>query len=68
VLPRVFMWGAKSGVEQLPPFPEPSHMAPKLYHTTPRSVKDLCSVKFQSPASEKKAFAAVRPTFTCAGL
>ena len=68
MLPRVFMWGAKSGVEQLPPFPEPSHMAPKLDHTTPRSVKDLCSVKLQSPASEKEAFAAVRPTFTCADL
>ncbi|DBA74077.1 TPA: hypothetical protein ACH3X1_010890 [Trebouxia sp. C0004] len=54
---RVFMWGAKSGVEQLPPFPEPSHMAPRSHHTAPRSVKDLCKVNFQSPASEKKAFA-----------
>ncbi|KAL0040722.1 hypothetical protein WJX79_003028 [Trebouxia sp. C0005] len=54
---RVFMWGAKSGVEQLPPFPEPSHTAPRSRHTAPRSVTDLCKVKFQSPASEKKAFA-----------
>ncbi|KAA6418346.1 MAG: hypothetical protein FRX49_11711, partial [Trebouxia sp. A1-2] len=53
----VFMWGAKSGVEQLPPFPEPSHTAPRSRHTAPRSVTDLCKVKFQSPASEKKAFA-----------
>ena len=62
------MWGAKSGVEQLPPFPEPSHTAPRSHHNAPRRVKDLCKVKIRSPAAEKKTLAVVRHTFICARL
>lgn len=58
---RVFMWGAKSGVEQLPPFPEPSHNAKMLKsgHQLPVYVKDLCVVQFQSAAAEANALPVV---------
>lgn len=61
MLCRVFMWGAKSGVEQLPPFPEPSHNAKKLKsgHKLPVYVKDLCVVHFQSAAAEANALPVV---------
>lgn len=55
------MWGAKSGVEQLPPFPEPSHDAKKwkLRHCIPLCVKDLCVVDFQTATAQANALAVV---------
>ena len=59
---RVFMWGAKSGMEQLPPFPEPSHDAKKWKsrHPIPLCVKDLCVVDFQTAAAQANALPVVR--------
>ena len=56
---RMFVWGARSGVEQLPPFPEPSHEATKWRHTVPVSVKGLCVVDFNSNASRRDALLVV---------
>lgn len=55
------MWGAKSGVEQLPPFPEPSHNAKKTKsgHSLPVYVKDLCVVQFQTAKAEDNALPVV---------
>ena len=51
---RVFMWGARSGVEQLPPFPEPSHNAEGFHHPLPSSGRG-CVVGFQSPERQGAA-------------
>ena len=56
---RVFMWGAKSGEEQLPPFPEPTHngirngLGDKWRH---------CIVNFTSEASKRNAHPLVSTT------
>lgn len=65
---RVFMWGAKSGVEQLPPFPEPSHNAKKTKsgHSLPVYVKNLCVVQFQTAAAEENALPVVGYKAACA--
>lgn len=51
---RVFMWGARSGIEQLPPFPEPSHNAAGLRNHVPSSGRD-CVVQFQDANRQKAA-------------
>lgn len=59
------MWGARSGVEQLPPFPEPSHDAVKRRHHVPAYVKDLCVVDFQTLRSRRQALPLVSAAFRC---
>ena len=57
---RVFMWGAKSGREQLPAFPEPTH---RTFGLTNRGAKQFCSdgvdqvncrVDFLHPQTERR--------------
>ena len=55
---RAFMWGAKSGREQLPPFPEPTHKA-GFACGVPNTAKD-CIVTFQSMEAFEKAHWMVR--------
>ncbi|BDA50272.1 probable DNA (cytosine-5)-methyltransferase 3 [Coccomyxa sp. Obi] len=50
---RAFMWGAKAGVEQLPPFPEPSHFA-AFQGGVPQSARS-CVVTFKDEASRDHA-------------
>lgn len=52
------MWGAKSGVEQLPPFPEPSHFA-AFQGGVPQSARS-CIVSFKDEASRDNARPMVR--------
>ena len=56
---RVFVWGARSGAEQLPPFPEPTHRAWALTSRIPRKF-DNCRVDFLSPAAKAAAHPPVR--------
>lgn len=53
------MWGAKSGVEQLPPFPEPSHNVVHRSHNVPDYAK-ACVVDFQTAEAEANALPLVR--------
>lgn len=62
---RVFVWGARSGVEQLPPFPEPSHNAVKQRHSVPSYVKHWCVVDFQSVGARQEAMPWVRTCLLC---
>ena len=55
------MWGARSGAEQLPPFPEPSHNAEGLRHHVPISGRD-CVVGFQDHNRQMAAPLVVSPT------
>lgn len=54
------MWGAMSGAEQLPPFPEPTHAA-GFACGVPASAKE-CVVGFQSVENYEKAHTMVRPS------
>lgn len=61
---RVLLVGAKSGAEQLPPFPEPDHRALPtacggVGSRTPRNYQN-CEVKFLSAASHVAAYPPVR--------
>lgn len=51
------MWGAKAGVEQLPPFPEPSHFA-AFQGGVPQSARS-CIVTFKDETSRDNARAMV---------
>lgn len=65
-LRRAFMWGAKAGQEQLPPFPEPSHFA-AFQGGVPQSARN-CIVGFTSEESRDAARQMVRPcSFQVAG-
>ena len=55
---RAFMWGAKSGKEQLAPFPEPTHAA-GFACAVPNSAKQ-CVVGFTSKEAFDKAHKMVR--------
>lgn len=52
------MWGAKAGVEQLPPFPEPSHFA-AFQGGVPQSARN-CVVTFTSERARTEARQMVR--------
>ncbi|KAL3146940.1 hypothetical protein ABBQ38_014910 [Trebouxia sp. C0009 RCD-2024] len=49
---RIFMWGAKSGEEQLPPFPEPTHRGKR--NPVSNNSKQ-CVVDFPSEAARRSA-------------
>ena len=53
------MWGAKSGQEQLPPFPEPSHRG-KRNPVNDKEAKQLCVVDFPSQVARQNALPMVR--------
>ena len=55
---RAFMWGAKSGKEQLAPFPEPTHAA-GFACAVPNSAKQ-CVVGFTCKEAFDKAHKMVR--------
>ena len=55
---RAFMWGAKSGKEQLPPFPEPTFAAGFACGVPKAALK--CVVGFQSVEAFDKAHKMVR--------
>ena len=55
----VFMWGAKSGEEQLPPFPEPTHRGIRNKGQLSGDVKRLF-VDFPSAAARQSALPVVR--------
>ena len=55
---RAFMWGAKAGAEQLPPFPEPSHFA-AFQGGVPQSARN-CIVGFTSEKAREDARQMVR--------
>ena len=59
------MWGAKSGQEQLPPFPEPTHRG-KRNSVNNKEAKELCVVDFPSQAAKQNALPMVSaPLCTC---
>ena len=54
----VFMWGAKSGEEQLPPFPEPTHRG--IRNSGQLGDKQQLLVDFPSEAARQNALPVVR--------
>ena len=55
------MWGARSGVEQLPPYPEPSHQGKRSNPNLPKGKHLHVTVDFLSEAQRKAALPMVRP-------
>ena len=51
---RVFMWGAKSGQEQLPPFPQPTHWG--IRNPVLTLHKETCVVDFPNEAARQAAY------------
>ncbi|KAK9823255.1 hypothetical protein WJX72_001381 [[Myrmecia] bisecta] len=51
---RVFCWGAKAGQEQLPPFPEPTHLA--AWHASVPTKAAHCVVQFRSLEAAEAAY------------
>lgn len=47
------MWGAKSGQEQLPPFPQPTHRG--IRNSVPTQHKETCVVDFPNEAAREAA-------------
>ncbi|KAF8062783.1 CMT3 [Scenedesmus sp. PABB004] len=52
---RALFWGARSGVEQLPPLPGATHAVKPFNMHYPRGTADFCRVEFASAASEAAA-------------
>jgi len=55
------MWGARSGVEQLPPYPEPSHRGKRSNPNLPKGKHLHVTVDFLSEARRKAALPMVCP-------
>ena len=60
---RAFLWGAKSGKEQLPAFPEPSHRAAFACGIPNEAM--TCVVGFTSRERRAAARQMVRHSFAC---